>query len=162
MCLRCERFNRAHDIVVAGATADVAGQVVAYFALGRMGVQLQELANAHDHPSRAETALQGVVLLEGRLNRMQLTVARREALNRRDRRSIGHHRENRAGFDRLPIDIDGASAALRRVATDMRSGEAEIVSYQVNQQFPRLDGNASSGTVDFNCYRVTAFIGIDH
>jgi len=31
---------------------------------------------------------------------------------------FGHHSENRTGFDGLSIDIDGAGAALRRVATE--------------------------------------------
>ena len=127
MGLRGKGFNRAHDVAVAGTAADIAGEVVADFALGRVRVLLEQVADSHDHPRRAEAALQGVVLMKGRLNRMQCA-AWRETFDRRDRGSVGHHSENRTGFDGLSIDIDGAGAALRRVATDMGSGEAEIVS----------------------------------
>src|SRR5271170_2961700 len=100
MSLRYQSFNRADDVVVAGATADVAGQVVANFAFGRIRMLLEQLADAHDHSRRAEAALQCVMLLKGRLNRMQ-PIRRREALDRRDRRSVGHDSENGAGFDGL-------------------------------------------------------------
>jgi len=57
----------------------------------------------------------------------------------RDPGSVGHHSENRTGFDGLSIDIDGAGAALRRVATDMGTREAEIISQQMNQELARFD-----------------------
>ena len=101
-----------------------------------MRVLLEQLADAHDHPRRAEAALQRVVLMESRLYRMQCATARRQTFDGRDRRSIRHHGKHRTGFDGLPVDIDGAGAALRRIATDMGSCKAEIVSQQMDQQLP--------------------------
>jgi hypothetical protein len=141
MYLRRQRFNCAHDVVVAGTAADVTGEVVTDFTLRRIRVSLEQLADAHDHTRRAEAALQCVVFVESRLNRMQYPTARRETFDCRDRRSIRHHRENRTGFDGQSIDIDGAGAALRRVATDVRSRETEIVSQHMNQKLPRFDGS---------------------
>src|SRR5712672_1072404 len=134
MRLRGKGLNCAHDVGVAGAAADIAGELVADFTLGRILVLLEQLAHRHDHPGRAEAALQGVMLVESRLHRMQGATARREAFDRRDRRAVGHDSENRAGFDGLSVDIDGAGATLRRVATDMGPGEAKIVPEQVHQK----------------------------
>src|SRR5713101_4823258 len=126
VCLRRQRCNCAHDIGIAGAAADVAGEVVTDFALRWMRILLEQLADAHDHPRRAEAALQCVVLMERSLNRMQRAAARRQTFDGRDRRPVCHHGENRTGFDGLSVDIDGAGAALRRVATDMGPCETEI------------------------------------
>ena len=116
----------------------------------------------HDHPRRAEAALQGVVLMESRLNRMQRAAGGREPFDRRDRRTVRHHCENRAGFDRLSVDIDGAGAALRGVATDMGSGETEIVPQQMNQKLARFDGSGVAHAVDGDCHDVALLIGINH
>jgi len=45
----------------------------------------------------------------------------------------------RTGFDGLSIDIDGAGAALRRVATDMGSREVEVISQQINPRVCAFD-----------------------
>src|SRR6266849_424352 len=161
MRLRGKGFNRAHDVAVAGTAADIAGEAVADFALGRVRVLLEQVADSHDHPRRAEAALQGVVLMEGRLNRMQCA-AGRETFDRRDPGSVGHHSENRAGFDGLSIDIDGAGAALRRVATDVGSCKAEIVSEQMNQKFARFDRRGLTHAIDVDCHDVMSFSGVNH
>jgi hypothetical protein len=70
MRLRGKGLNCADDVGVAGAAADIAGEVMADFALGRVRVLREQLPGSHDHPWRAEAALQGVVLMESRLNRV--------------------------------------------------------------------------------------------
>src|SRR6266478_5101672 len=162
VCLRCQRCNCAHDVGIAGAAADVAGEVVTDFALGRMRVVFEQQADAHDHPRRAEAALQCVVLMERRLYRMQCATTRRQAFDGRDRRSIRHYGKHRAGFDGLSVDIDGAGAALRRVATDMGSCEAEIVSQQMDQQFSGFDRSALNDAIDVDGHDVMLFIGFNH
>src|SRR5678816_4731609 len=104
-----------------------------------MRVACEQLTDRHDHPGRTEPTLQGVVLMEGRLDRMQGAVAGCEAFDGRDRRTVGHDGEHRAGFDRLSIDIDGAGAALRRVAADVGSGQTEIVAEKMNEKLARFD-----------------------
>jgi hypothetical protein len=99
--------------------------------------------------------------MERRLNRMQCA-AWRETFDRRDPGSVGHHSENRTGFDGLSIDIDGAGAALRRVATDMGSSEAEIVSQQMNQELARFDRSGPTHAVNVDCHDVMAFNGVNH
>src|SRR5712671_1634260 len=61
MRLRGEGLSCAHDVGVTGTAADVAGELVADFAFRRILVFLEQLAHRHDHPRRAEAALQGVM-----------------------------------------------------------------------------------------------------
>jgi hypothetical protein len=121
MALRSRRkgLNRTYDVVVAGAAADVTAQAVANFVLARVRILLEQLADPHNHSWRAEPALQRVVLVECRLNWVQRTAGGSQAFDGRDGRSIGHHRQYGAGFDSLSIDVDGAGAALGRIAADM-------------------------------------------
>ena len=55
---------------------------------------------------------------------MQLSV-RREALDRRDLRAVDLHAEQRARLGRGAVDDNGAGATRRRVAADVRPGQAE-------------------------------------
>src|SRR5258708_12562490 len=71
MRLRRQRFNGAHDVVVAGAAANVAGEVVTDFTLRRVRVFLEQLADTHDHPRCAEAALQSVMFVESPLDPLQ-------------------------------------------------------------------------------------------
>src|SRR3546814_10902609 len=72
-CLR-PGHHGLDDVVVAGAAADVAFQLVANGILVRVRMALHEVDGAHDHDRRAEAALQGMMLAEGFLHRMQLAV----------------------------------------------------------------------------------------
>src|SRR5207342_3862962 len=59
--------HREHDVVVAGAAAEVPLQADAHLLLGRVRVLLEEADRGHHHARRAVAALQPVVLLEGLL-----------------------------------------------------------------------------------------------
>ena len=48
-------------------------------------------------------------------------------------------REHRAGLHRHAVHVDDAGAALRRVAADMRPGQAEMVAQELHQQRAVLD-----------------------
>src|SRR5260370_1869042 len=162
MRLRGEGLNCAYDVGVAGTAADIAGELMADLALGRVRVLRKQLPDGHDHARRAKAALQGMVLMESRLNRMQSATAGRESFDRRDRRTVRHHGENRAGFDRLSIDIDGAGAALRGVAADMGPCETEIVSKQMNQKLARFQRSGVTHAVNVDRHDVILFVVIDH
>src|SRR3546814_4822109 len=58
--------DRLHDVLVAGAAADVAGDTHADLRLARVRVLLQQTVRPHDHARRAEAALQTVHLGEAR------------------------------------------------------------------------------------------------
>src|SRR5690349_6793326 len=55
-------LDRLHDIDVAGAAAQVAGEPLADLLLGGLWVLLDELENRHQHAGRAEAALQAVLV----------------------------------------------------------------------------------------------------
>src|SRR4051812_22403923 len=48
----------------------------------------------------------------------------------------------------MAVDMDGAGAALRGVAPDLRPGEIEVVADHVDEQPPRLDLELDRPAVD--------------
>ena len=52
-----------------------------------------------------------------------------------------------AGLDRRAVDVDDAGAALRRVAADVRAGQAEVVAQELDEQRAALDGAVHGATV---------------
>ena len=78
--------HRLDDLSVAGAPAQVACQRLADLRLGRVGVRIQQCLARNQQSGRTEPALNGAVLNERPLERVQLTPprARRESLYRED------------------------------------------------------------------------------
>ena len=80
------------DVVVAGAAADVAFELVADRRLVEVvALAVDHVDGGHDHAGRAEAALQAVIVLERLLHRMQLA-ALREAFDGRDLRAVAGRR----------------------------------------------------------------------
>src|SRR5262245_39167162 len=127
-----------HGVVVARAAAEVALEAVADVLLGRPRVLVQEPDRRHDHPGRAEAALEPMVLLEGRLHRVHLAVGR-EALDGGDLRPVRLDREHAARLHGLAVDVDGAGAAGDGVAAHVRAGEVEVLAEEVDEQPTLLD-----------------------
>src|SRR5262245_41479430 len=67
---RIERGD--HDVLVAGAAAQVARDGDPHLLLGRVRIVAQELDQRGQDARRAEAALQAMVLMERLLQRMQL------------------------------------------------------------------------------------------
>ena len=77
------------DVVVAGAAADVAFELLAHLASRwAWGSRPARSHRAHHHARRAEAALQAVVLLEGLLHRVQRAVGLGQALDGGDARAL--------------------------------------------------------------------------
>src|SRR3984957_1288082 len=88
--------DRFHDIVVAGAAADIAFEAVADRVFVKVRAQsIDEVDGGHDHARRAEAALQPVIVLESLLHGMELAV-RGEAFDRRHLRALATRRQHRA------------------------------------------------------------------
>jgi len=116
--LRRRGIDRLDDVVVAGAPAKVALETKPDLALGGVGIALEQLLRRHDHPRRAEPALEAVLVPERLLQGMQ----RRslcQALDGGDLRPVGLDGEDRAGLDAVPVDLDGARPAVARIAANM-------------------------------------------
>src|SRR5712672_2500667 len=65
---------RFDDVLVSGASTQVARYSPPYFLLARPWIPFQERASRHDHTRRAEPALKPVLLLKSFLQRMEFTV----------------------------------------------------------------------------------------
>src|SRR6266702_4699360 len=99
----------------------------------------QERDERHEDARRAEAALQPVSLAERGLKRMQCVArAVSEALHGLDLVAARLDGEHEAGADRLAVQQDGAGAAHPVLASDVRSGEAQLVAQEVGEEQPRL------------------------
>src|SRR4029450_946518 len=110
--------DRFHDVLVAGAAAEVPLEGLAHLFVGRVGVLLQEAGGRHDHAGRAVATLETVVAVERVLDRMHLPVGG-DPLDRGDLTTLGLEGEERARLHRLAVEQNGARAARRGVATDV-------------------------------------------
>src|SRR6266571_7328278 len=92
------KSHSRHDVLVAGAAAQIPGQRLANLALVRIGVLAQERDERHEDARGAEAALQPVSLAERGLERMQ-RVARAvsEALHGLDLVAVRLDGEHEAG-----------------------------------------------------------------
>ncbi|KAG1649237.1 hypothetical protein GQR58_029200 [Nymphon striatum] len=73
-CFTCHAHDGLHDVVVAGAAAQVAFEAFADLGLGWVRVLFQERRRRHDHAWRAVSTLQSVALLEGFLHRVPVLI----------------------------------------------------------------------------------------
>src|SRR5690606_27488580 len=100
--LRRGVLDRPDDVVVAGATAQVAFDGVADLVLGGWLLLLEEPDRRHDHPRRAVATLEPVTLPGALLDGVERTVVG-EALDGGDGSPVGLDGEHRAGLDRLAV-----------------------------------------------------------
>src|SRR6476469_8327245 len=140
--------DRGHDVVIARAAADVALDRVADLLVRRVGVAGQEIRCGHDHPRRAEPALEAVLRPEPGLERVERTVGSLHPLDRPDVRAVGLDREHRAALHGLAVDGHGARPALAGVAADVGAGELEVLAEELDEHPSGLDVPLSWLSVD--------------
>ena len=136
-----------HDVVVARAAAQVALEPEPDLLLGGVRVLLQQVDALHDHPGRAEAALQPVALPERLLDRVQLPV-RGQPLDRRDVGAVGLDRQHVAGLDAAAVQVDGARPAVAGVAPDDGAGLPETLTEVLHEQHPWFDVVGDRCSVD--------------
>src|SRR5262249_17753632 len=127
-------LDRFDDVLVSGAPAQVAFEAVPYRAVVRVGVLGEQVDGLHDHAWRAEAALQRVVVAERLLDGVQRPVGWGQAFYGHDVAAIGLYGEHRAGFDAVPVEMNGARAAVAGVAAHPRPDLAEPVTEVVHEQ----------------------------
>ena len=115
---------------------------------GRLRVLVEVRGDRGDEPRRAEAALQPVAVPERLLDRTERPVRLAAALDGRDRRPVDAHREQQARADRSAVDQHGAGSAHAVLATDMGTGEAEVVPKGVGEQPPRRHTHGARHAVD--------------
>src|ERR1700742_1420595 len=145
--LRGRPEHRLHDVLVAGAAAQVAGYRPPHVFLGGIRVAVEQVLGRHHHARRAEPALQAVLLPEPLLDGMQLA-RRGQALHGGDLTAVDLDRQHRAGLDRPAVDQHRAGAAVGRVAAAMGAGQPGTPADQVGQQQPGLDLGRLLGAVE--------------
>jgi len=134
---RIER--RGDDILIAGATAQIAGNGNAHLLLGRVRIVAQEFDERRQNARRAEATLKPVVFMEGLLQGMQLVGRGRDALDGENIVAVRLHREHQAGTRRAIIEEYGACPANAVLAAEMGAGEAELVADEISQRHADLD-----------------------
>src|SRR5215468_4885141 len=145
--------DRLHDVDVPGAATEVAGDGLANLRLARVRISREERAAGHHHAGRAVAALEPVLLPEALLHRMELAVPL-QSLDRLHLVAVGLDREEGTGFDRHAVEQDGTRPAVGGVAADVRTGQAQRLAQEVNEQQSRLDLRLMRLAVDLHLDRV--------
>ena len=114
-----------------------------------MGIALQQADRGHQEARRAEAALQAVFLPEGLLHGM-VFLRLRQTLDGLHLGAVGLHRQHHAALDRLPIQQDGAGAALPGVTPDMRPGKIQALAQILYEQLARLDLTLFVDSIDLD------------
>ena len=141
-------LDRLDDVHVARAAAEVAADPLADLVLGGIRVLLEQPGGLHDHARGAEAALEAVLVPERLLERVE---GRRPSAMPSivlTSRAVGLDGEHRARLGALAVDVDGAGAAVARVAADVGAGQPEDVAEEVDEQEARLDVGLAGLAVD--------------
>ena len=140
--------HRFDDIVIAGAAADIALELVAHRRLVELAAMAAyDVDRRHDHARRAVTALQAVIVAERRLHRVQF-VAPGDTFDRGDAGARGLSRQHGTGFHCPAVDMDDAGTALAGVAADMRAGQVQLFTQKMDEKGSVLNIYRNSLTVD--------------
>jgi hypothetical protein len=142
--------DRVDDVLVAGAPAEITLEPGADAFLRRLRFTPEQFQRAHDHSRGAETALQGVMLAECGLQRMLGITWLTQALDRVDRCSVRLNGQDSARLHGAAIEVHGTRAALGRIATDMRTSDAEVIAQEVHEQPPGVNLSLPPLAVDGN------------
>ena len=73
-----------------------------------------------------------------------------QALDRIDGCSVRLNGQDCARLHGAAVEVHSARAALGRVATDMRTGDAEVIAQEVHKQLPGLNLSLPPLAVDSN------------
>src|SRR6202023_397056 len=121
------------DVLVSGASTQVAGYTPANFLLAWVRIFFQKRASRQDHSRRAETALKPVFFPKSFLQRMEFAVVG-HSLDGANLATIRLYGKEGTGLHRPAIQQHGASTAACGIAANMRSGEPQDVSDEMDQK----------------------------
>src|SRR6266849_9584241 len=102
-------LHRLDDLRIGGAAAQVAGEIVLDLLVVRIGMAVEQLLRHQHEAGRAEAALEGALLDEGLLHRIELS-ARVEMLDGRHLGAVDEGGEIETARHRGAVDDDGAAA----------------------------------------------------
>src|SRR5258705_5389822 len=145
-------LDRIDNGLIARAAAVIAGQMLAYALPIRLGFLLQQILRGDKHTRRAKAALQRVAISKCGLEVGDLAAVG-QSFNGYDRCAVCLHRQHQAGTNDLTVDAYRASAANPMLATDMRSGQLQMLAQEVGQVETRQNMRIDAFTVNFERYR---------
>src|SRR5580692_3996395 len=143
-------------MVVIRAAADISRHAGPNFIARGVLVMRQQSLRAHQLAGGAVTALRAVMLDEGFLERVELSIFR-QPFHGENAASIHPNRELAAGVNRLSVYHHGASAALAAIAADFGAGELEMIAQEFHQRpaifhfhtpFDAVDAELNGGARD--------------
>ena len=141
------------DLIVAGASAEVARHPLLDLVFTRRGVVVEKRLRGEYLARRADTALEAAVFDEALLERLQ-TLVLGDALDGRDfgPGCLQGHRD--AGSDHPPVDQDRARTANAYAARLLRTREPDVVTQHVHQRAPGGDFEAVILSIDGEIHRM--------
>ena len=145
---RCDHASDSlDDANVAGATAQVAAKTQPDAPLVGLPQAQDQVTSGDKHSRRAESALQGVFAIESRaqLDRDLVVV---ETLDGGDFGAAAGAGQGDAWADRLAIDEERARPANPMLASQVRSGEVQVLAQEVGEMPARLDLPRHRAAVD--------------
>ena len=132
-------LHGADDLVVAGAAAQVAGQLEADLVLAGIGVAYRAGPwPRHDEAGRADAALQGGAFQKALLQRVQMRLRRRCPSIVVISAPSASTPSTRQLFDRHAVEQHGAGAAVAVVAAFLAPVRLQRVAQHFQQALPRL------------------------
>ena len=124
---------------------------------------LQEIDCAHDHARSTEPALQRVMFAKTLLHRMKGSVGFRDSFDRDEVAALRLHRDHVAGLHRAAVQVDRASATLRRIAANVGPGEAQFIPDELDEERAlldlRRDGPTVHGHGNADCHEASSKVG---
>src|SRR5262245_46043951 len=142
-------LDRRDDVLIPGASAQVAADRLHDGVAVRVRVGAQELHRAHQHAGRAEAALQTMLLPKRLLHRVQ-RIGAAERLDGLDPRAVCLHCQAKARARGQTVEEHRAGAANPVLAADMGTGEAELMTQKVAQEEAWLDASLIADAVHGN------------
>ena len=122
------RIIESRIFAVILAPAKISAYAVRQLSSRRIRVLFQEPHRRHDEPRHAERALESLLIHHCLLHRMQRPVRRRQAFDRRYLLAAHRVRQHRAAIVRHIVKQHRASAALRAIASQLRSRQPQLVA----------------------------------
>ncbi len=142
------QLHRLDDLGVAGAAAKIVAQGLDDFVVARVRLLVKQGLGGHDHPRRAEAALDGTGEDEGLLDEMGVGRGA-EPLDGDDLGAIEIGQPGQTGAHRLFIDNDDAGPALAlAVAGLFGAGQTQVVTEQVEQHCFRIGDPLVTNAID--------------
>src|ERR1051325_6134151 len=127
------RLNSRDDVRVRAAAAEISAHLLPYVVVARPARFVQQGGRRHDLAGRAVPTLEGILLDEGFLYRVQCAIPF-QSLDGDDVVAVMHDGEREAREDAAAVDVDGAGAALAVIAALLGPEELESLPDCVQQR----------------------------